>query len=82
MSGGGHVLIVFGTRPEAIKLAPTEISKRHWPCFYDGPNVKKFIIPIRPVYHDRLFVELKEQVSELIWMIAPNLLPSVSGTPK
>ncbi len=48
---------------KAIKLTPTEMSKRHWPCFYDGPNVRKFIIPIRPVYHDRLFVELKEQVS-------------------
>jgi hypothetical protein len=50
-------------KENAIKLTPTEISKRYWPCFYDGPNVKKFIIPIRPVYHDRLFVELKEQVS-------------------
>lgn len=50
-------------KEKAISLTPMEISKRHWPCFYDGPNIRKFIIPIRPVYHDRLFVELKEQVS-------------------
>ena len=43
--------------------SPLTISKRYWPSFYDGPHVTKFIVPIRPIYHDRLFVELKELVS-------------------
>ncbi len=50
--------------PAAEKIAgltPTQISKQYWPCFRDGPTVRKFIIPIRPLYHDRLFVELKER---------------------
>lgn len=42
-------------------LTPAEISKRYWPCFCDGSSVRKFIVPIKPVYHDRLFVELKER---------------------
>jgi len=43
--------------------SPLTISKHYWPSFCDGPNVTKFIVPIRPAYHDRLFVELKELVT-------------------
>lgn len=36
---------------------PLIISKVYYPSFYDGVEVKKFIIPIKPRYHDLLFQE-------------------------
>lgn len=44
-------------------LSPLEISRRYWPSFFDGPSVSKFVVPIQPYFHDRLFVERKIQVS-------------------
>ncbi len=38
---------------------PFEIALKIFPSFYDGPNVQKIIVPIRPTYHDRLFIEFK-----------------------
>lgn len=41
-----------------------EISKKFYPTFYDGLEVNKFIVPIRPKYHERLFVDYpKRQLS-------------------
>lgn len=40
-------------------FSPTEIAKKFYPIFYDGAEVKKFLIPIRPEYHQRLFPEYK-----------------------
>ena len=42
-------------------LSPLEIDLRFYPSFYDGENIKKYIVPIRPIYHDRLFIEYKRQ---------------------
>lgn len=42
---------------EVIGLSAFEISKFFYPNFYDGVNVKKFIIPIQPQYYDRLFTD-------------------------
>jgi len=38
-------------------LSPLEIAKLYYPSFYDGDDVKKFIVPIRPEYHARLFTD-------------------------
>jgi hypothetical protein len=44
--------------PEAKKyLSPLEISKQFYPSFYDGESVKKFVVPILPEYHDKLFTD-------------------------
>ena len=37
------------------KKIPLNISKKYYPSFYDGIWVNKFIIPIQPEYHNRLF---------------------------
>jgi hypothetical protein len=60
---GEHVFFkdLIPSAEKVAGLTPNEISKRYWPCFCDGPGVRKFIIPIIPLYHDRLFVELKER---------------------
>ena len=53
-------------------LSPFEIDTRFYPTFYDGEKVNKYIIPIRPEYHERLFIEyprtptLWESVGEFI----------------
>ncbi|QQS44436.1 hypothetical protein IPM65_02450 [Candidatus Roizmanbacteria bacterium] len=33
-----------------------DISRYLFPTYYDGPEVNKYIVPIKPEYHDRLFV--------------------------
>jgi len=48
----------------AKSLPPIEISKTFYPSFYDGDQVKKFIVPILPVYHNKLFTDYsKRQVT-------------------
>ncbi len=41
----------------AKSLSPIEISKIFYPSFYDGDQVKKFIVPILPTYHNKLFTD-------------------------
>jgi rRNA-processing protein FCF1 len=38
-------------------LNPAEISKKFYPTFYDGESVNKFVIPIQPKWHERLFTD-------------------------
>lgn len=38
-------------------LTPIEISKRFYPNLYDGIDVKKYIIPIQPLYFNRLYTD-------------------------
>jgi predicted RNA-binding protein with PUA-like domain len=48
----------------AKSLPPIEISKAFYPSFYDGDQVRKFIVPILPVYHNKLFTDYsKRQVT-------------------
>lgn len=42
-------------KPNDIK----SISKKFYPSYYDGKNVNKFIVPILPKWHERLFTEYK-----------------------
>ena len=41
--------------PPTVSLSPLDLSRKYYPSFYGGPRVKKFVIPIKPVYHKRLF---------------------------
>ena len=36
---------------------------KHYPYVADDPNVRKFVVPIQPNFHDRLFPDLKAQMS-------------------
>lgn len=56
---------ILPDRQKLKSLPPLEVSKSFWPNFYDGPGVKKFIVPIRPEYHDRLFVEYQGRQTKL-----------------
>jgi len=51
---------------ELEDFAPKELNRRYYPSFYDGPKVRKHIIPIRPEYHDRLFIEYRHRTPDLM----------------
>jgi hypothetical protein len=55
------------------KMNPEEIASQFYPSFYDGPIVRKFIVPIRPKYHDRLFTSFSER--QLHEIESYNFLP-------
>lgn len=42
---------------DILNLTPIEISKNFYPNLYDGTEVRKHIIPIRPLYFDRLYTD-------------------------
>jgi hypothetical protein len=44
------------SRDDLPEIPPTEIT-RIWPSFYDARDVQKLIVPIRPIWHDRLFID-------------------------
>jgi hypothetical protein len=46
---------------DLVGLSPVEISKRLYPHFFDGGLVGKFIVPIKPIYHERLFTDQPRQ---------------------
>jgi len=50
---------------EAKNLSPVEISRTYYPTFYDGPRVRKFIVPIRPEYHQRLFTDFAGRQTDI-----------------
>ncbi|MGI6017063.1 MAG: EVE domain protein [Euryarchaeota archaeon ADurb.Bin190] len=52
-------LIIKGD--EATRLSPIEISKIFYPSFYDGALVKKFVVPILPEYHNKLFTDFSRR---------------------
>jgi hypothetical protein len=54
------------TQEETKPLRPVEISEIFYPSFYDGVSVRKFIVPIRPEYHDRLFTDYKGRQTTLL----------------
>lgn len=45
------------TKEEVTGLSPEQISTEYYPAFYDGPRVHKFVVPIVPEYHNRLFAD-------------------------
>jgi hypothetical protein len=45
-------------RPGELGTCPSpEISIRYYPYFADGSDVRKYLVPIRPEYHKKLFIE-------------------------
>jgi len=40
-----------------------DIFKKYYPIFYDGTRVKKLVVPIRPEYHEKLFMDYNKKTS-------------------
>ena len=47
--------------PSGKMMLSIEASKKYYPSFRDSPDVKKFLVPIIPEYHDRLFPDFKQR---------------------
>lgn len=41
--------------------SPLDLAKSFYPEFYDGEKVNKYIVPIKPEFHEKLFLQKKEQ---------------------
>ena len=51
---------------EAQSIFPIDISKKFYPSLYDGVHVKKFVVPIRPEYHNKLFTDFPGRQTTLL----------------
>jgi len=60
-----YIKKLFPEPTEAKGRFPFDITKLYYPSYYDGADVKKFIVPIRPQYHSRLFTNYKDRQIEL-----------------
>jgi hypothetical protein len=49
-----------GERP-----SPLDLDREFYPSYYDGPAVDKFIVPIQPRFHQRLFIDWKKRQTTL-----------------
>ncbi|MFZ3383251.1 MAG: hypothetical protein WA144_04930 [Candidatus Methanoperedens sp.] len=51
--------------PIEKNLSPVETSKKYYPSFRDSQYVKKFLVPIMPDFHDRLFPDFSQRQMKL-----------------
>ena len=51
--------------PTEKELLPVEISKKYYPSFKDAQKIRKFLIPIQPEFHDRLFPDYENRQMKL-----------------
>lgn len=49
------------TPPVGADLSPVELASQYYPSFYDGPDVNKFLIPVRPKWHNKLFTSYPDR---------------------
>ncbi len=47
--------------PKEEGLSPIDLAKKYYPSFKDSSYIKKFLVPIIPEYHDRLFPDFKKR---------------------
>ena len=50
---------------ELKDYTPIEISRIFYPSFYEGNDVKKFVVPIQPAYHNKLFTDFPNRQTTL-----------------
>ena len=46
-------------RPSTGAVSREDVVRLYYPCFYDGSDVNKYVVPIQPQYHQRLFPSWK-----------------------
>ncbi|MCZ7394568.1 MAG: hypothetical protein ABOK23_01580 [Candidatus Methanoperedens sp.] len=47
--------------PKENDLSSLNLAKKFYPSFKDSPSIRKFLVPIIPEYHDRLFPDFKKR---------------------
>lgn len=58
---GEGIFVKRLTPPPDTTINPPEISRRYYPSFYDGKEVGKYLIPILPKYHNKLFTAYEKR---------------------
>jgi len=53
-------------KDKIASMHPLEISNMFYPSLYDGDKVNKFLVPIIPEYHRRLFTDYKDRQTSLL----------------
>jgi len=61
----GESIFIKRLVPEDKVDSISKIYEEFYPTFYDGEDVNKYIIPIRPEYHIRLFTECRDRQTGL-----------------
>lgn len=46
-------------------VEPVLLNQKYYPSYYDGPQVRKYIIPIQEEFHDRLFLSVARSQTKL-----------------
>jgi len=62
----GEDIFIKKIVPDEKTKDPIEISRKFYPSFYDGKRIKKFVVPIRPEYHNRLFTDYQPRQPTLL----------------
>jgi rRNA-processing protein FCF1 len=47
--------------PDEYTIGPVKMSRKFYPSFKDGIDIRKFVIPIIPKFHDRLFQDYQKR---------------------
>jgi predicted GNAT family N-acyltransferase len=55
MTDGEAIFRKYLKPPPGSDPTPVELSNEFYPSFYNGNAVSKFIVPVQPEYHERLF---------------------------
>ena len=79
-NGRGEAVFLKRTRPASHVVSRAEIASLYYPSFYDGTDVKKYIIPIQPGFHQRLFPAWKGSQRDLDFDI--GMLPEGNAITK
>lgn len=66
MENGEDVFVKRLTPGPTDDPNPLETNIRFYPSFYDGPEVKKFLVPIKPEFHSRLFPTYEKRQPKLV----------------
>jgi hypothetical protein len=57
----GETVYLKKLYPEEHNIDPVEMSKKFYPSFRDGTCIRKFVVPIMPMFHDRLFQDYQRR---------------------
>ena len=64
-SKGNEQIFLKKIIPIGEKISNILLSKIHFPCLKDGKDIRKFLIPIIPTFHNRLFPEFEKLKTSL-----------------
>jgi len=53
----------FVVPKDLVPMPPVDFAVTYWPAFQHSEEIRKFVVPIQPQYHDVLFPEFSTQMS-------------------